>query len=240
MSNSHRQPAAREVQATTGPQRTPICPPGKPDPAPVPRLSRACPAPVPRPIPRVRKILCRVGRLRPAIVLDMTAEDITSCLLRERLALVGFISSVTRDFHIAEDIFQDVCVKAVGRAGEYESPQHLMNWARLMGRRRGIDVLRARDGKVVGLSEEMLAALEPVWPEGDDAGSPALEALRKCLERLTPNNQEIVRLRYFEGRAGAAVAEAMGRKLDTIYQALARIHKTLGECVKQRLATTES
>jgi RNA polymerase sigma-70 factor, ECF subfamily len=170
----------------------------------------------------------------------MTAEEITACLLRERLALVGFISSVTRDFHTAEDIFQDVCVKAVARAGEYESPLHLMNWARLMGRRRGIDVLRARDGKIVGLSEEMLAALEPVWPQGDDAGSPALEALRKCLERLTPNNQEIVRLRYFEGRAGAAVAEAMGRKLDTVYQALARIHKTLGECVKQRLASTPS
>ncbi len=169
----------------------------------------------------------------------MTAEEITACLLRERLALVGFISSVTRDFHIAEDIYQDVCVKAVARAAEYESPQHLMNWARLTGRRCGIDVLRSRDGKVVGLSEEMLAALEPVWPVADDTGSPAMEALRKCLERLTPNNQEIVRLRYFEGRAGAAVAESMGRQLNTIYQALARIHKILGDCVKQRLAAEE-
>jgi RNA polymerase sigma-70 factor, ECF subfamily len=166
----------------------------------------------------------------------MTAEDITACLLRERLPLVGFISSVTRDFHIAEDIYQDVCVKAVARASEYESPLHLMNWARLMGRRRGIDVLRARDGKIVGLSEEMLAALEPVWPHGDEASTPAVEALRKCLERLTANNKEIVRLRYFEGRSGIEVAGALGRKLDTVYQALARIHKTLGECVRQRLA----
>ena len=32
------------------------------------------------------------------------------------------------------------------------------------------------------------------------------------------------------------VAEAMGRKLETVYQALARIHRTLADCVQQRLA----
>ena len=58
--------------------------------------------------------------------------------------------------------------------------------------------------------------------------------------RLTPNNREIVRLRYFEGRAGAQVAEAMGRKLETVYQALARIHRTLADCVRQRLANEPS
>ena len=164
-------------------------------------------------------------------------EEITAALLRERLALTAYIATVTRDFHLAEDIYQDVCVKAVGKAADFASPEHLMNWARVSGRHRAIDVLRMRDGNVIGLSEAMLAALEPVWPEGDAAqSSPALEALRKCIDRLTPNNQEIVRLRYFEGRAGAQVAEAMGRKLETVYQALARIHKNLGDCVRQRLA----
>lgn len=165
-------------------------------------------------------------------------DQITATLLRERLALTAYIATVTRDFHLAEDIFQDVCVKAVGKGGDFDSPEHLMNWARVSGRHRAIDVLRTRDGKVIGLSEEMLAALEPVWPEGEAAqGSASIEALRKCLERLTPNNKEIVRLRYFEGRAGQQVAEAMGRKLETVYQALARIHRTLGDCVRQRLAS---
>ena len=167
----------------------------------------------------------------------LSPEDITAALLRERLALTAYVATVTRDFHLAEDIFQEVCVKAVGKGGDFDSPQHVLNWARVAGRHKAIDVLRMRDGKVIGLSEEMLAALEPVWPEGEAAqGSPALEALRKCMDRLTPNNKEIVRLRYFEGRAGVQVAEAMGRKLETVYQALARIHRTLADCVRQRLA----
>ena len=165
-------------------------------------------------------------------------DQITAALLRERLALTAYIATVTRDFHLAEDIYQDVCVKAVGKGGDFESPAHLLNWARVAGRHRAIDVLRTRDGKVIGLSEEVLAALEPVWPEGEAAqNSTGIEALRQCLDRLTPNNKEIVRLRYFEGRPGQQVADALGRKLETVYQALARIHKTLAECVRQRLAT---
>jgi RNA polymerase sigma-70 factor (ECF subfamily) len=164
-------------------------------------------------------------------------EQITATLLRERLALTAYIATVTRDFHLAEDIFQDVCVKAVGKGEDFASSQHVINWARVAGRNRAINALRARDGKVVGLSEEMLAALEPVWPEGEVAqGSARIEALNHCLGRLTPNNKEIVRLRYFEARPCQQVADALGRKIETIYQALARIHRTLADCVKHRLS----
>jgi RNA polymerase sigma-70 factor (ECF subfamily) len=164
----------------------------------------------------------------------LSGEDIAAVLLGERLALTAYIASVTRDFHLAEDIFQEVCVKAVGRAAEFESARHVMNWARVAGRNRAVDVLRARDGRYEGLSEEMLAALADEWPDKEHA-SAAHAALVHCLEQLTPYNRELLRLRYFERRSGADVAATLGRKLETIYQALARIHKLLGDCVRKRL-----
>ncbi|MBM3858789.1 MAG: sigma-70 family RNA polymerase sigma factor [Verrucomicrobia bacterium] len=164
----------------------------------------------------------------------LSGENIAAVLLSERLALTAFIASVTRDFHLAEDIFQEVCVKAVGRSGEFESAQHVVNWARVAGRNRAVDVLRARNGRYDGLNEEMLATLAQDWPAGDFAAD-AHDALAYCLEKLNANNRELLRLRYFERCSGAEVAAAMGRKLETVYQALARIHKSLGECVRKRL-----
>jgi len=164
----------------------------------------------------------------------LSGEDIAAALLGERLALTAYIASVTRDFHLAEDIFQEVCVKAVGRATEFESARHVMNWARVAGRNRAVDVLRARDGRYEGLSEEMLAALADEWPDKEHAAA-AHDALAHCLEQLTPYNRELLRLRYFERRSGTDVAATLGRKLETVYQALARIHKTLGDCVRKRL-----
>lgn len=171
----------------------------------------------------------------------LSREDITAHLLRERLALIAFLASVTRDFHLAEDVFQDVCVKAIGHEPGFESVGHLVNWARLTGRNRAIDLLRVRDGKYEGLSEELLDSLAAAWPdEAVEVQRRKQAALERCLERLTPNNREIVRLRYFEGRSGGDVAALVGRKLQTVYQALARIHKMLAECVQSQRLSWES
>lgn len=164
----------------------------------------------------------------------LAPEDIAATLLAERLPLTAFIASVTRDFHLAEDVFQEVCVKAVARAAEFEATAHVLHWARLAGKNRAIDVLRARDGKYVGLGDETLAMLSEEWPEKSRADAQQ-EALAHCIETITANNRELLRLRYFERRACDEVASIMGRKLETIYQALARLHKTLGDCVRARL-----
>ncbi len=166
-------------------------------------------------------------------------EKIASILLAERLPLTAFIASVTRDFHLAEDVFQEVCVKAVGRAAEFETEAHVVNWARLAGKNRAIDVLRTRDGRYVGLSDEMLEVLAQEWPPPSHADA-MQESLGRCLEQITPNNRELLRLRYFERRNCADVAALMGRKIETLYQALARLHKTLGDCVRARLQNTTS
>ncbi|MBM3969075.1 MAG: sigma-70 family RNA polymerase sigma factor [Planctomycetes bacterium] len=169
----------------------------------------------------------------------LAKEEITAVLLSDRLPLMAFIATVTRNYHLAEDVFQDVCVKAMGRDAEFESAKHLLNWARLTGRNRAIDLLRVRDGKYEGLSEGLLDSLAIVWPDRQGGGRERQVALEHCLESLTPNNRELLRLRYFEGRSGIAVAQALGRKLETVYQALARIHKSLAQCIQQRLLTLE-
>jgi RNA polymerase sigma-70 factor (ECF subfamily) len=164
----------------------------------------------------------------------LTPEATTATLLAGRMPLTAFFASVTRDYHLAEDVFQEICVKAVARAETFESAAHLMNWARLTGKNRAIDILRAREGRYIGLSEEMLALLAEEWP--DTAHAEAMrQALDECLAQSTPNNRELLRLRYFEHRPCAEVAAIMGRKIETVYQALARLHKALGDCIRGRL-----
>jgi RNA polymerase sigma-70 factor (ECF subfamily) len=164
----------------------------------------------------------------------LRAEDIPAILLPERLSLVAFLSSVTRDFHLAEDVFQEVCVKAVARAGEFESAAHLIQWARLTGKNRAIDILRTREGRMECLSDDLLCTLATEWPSHASSG-PLMDALSHCLDQVTPYNRELLRMRYFERRSSSEVAMALGRKIETVYQALARLHKTLGDCVRARV-----
>ena len=63
-----------------------------------------------------------------------------------------------------------------------------------------------------------------------------IEALRICLEELTPRSQKIVRLRYGQGMKGAELAEVFQRPLNTIYVAVYRIHRALADCIRKRMA----
>jgi len=172
----------------------------------------------------------KVGRL------TLAREQATAILLDERLSLTGFVITIVRSFHLAEDIFQDVCVKALLHEELFESRAQLMKWARVACRNRAIDVIRSRDGRYGGLTEDVLDSLLEMWgDEEDEEFSRSRDALAHCLEDLTPNNRRILQLRYFEGRSGIDVAEILGRKPATVYQALARIHSVLERCIQMRL-----
>jgi RNA polymerase sigma-70 factor (ECF subfamily) len=62
-----------------------------------------------------------------------------------------------------------------------------------------------------------------------------MEALAQCMKNLTPRNNELIRLRYGKALSGIEISRIMDRKVATIYQALARIHRKLRDCITSRV-----
>ncbi|TWU19259.1 RNA polymerase sigma factor [Allorhodopirellula heiligendammensis] len=167
----------------------------------------------------------------------LTQTQTTEYLLRQRLGLTSYIACVTRNYHLAEDVYQEICVKALSRDEVFETADHLISWFRVCARNRAIDVIRSREGRYVGLSVDALSALEREWDAMSQRHSSddRREALAKCMQSLTPRSREIVKMRYFENRSCSEVAAFMGSKIESAYQAIARIHKSLGQCVRQQM-----
>lgn len=165
----------------------------------------------------------------------LTVEQTTARILEARMDLISCVYSVTRDFHLAEDIYQEMFVKAVSMPSTFDSVDHLLNWFRLGARHRAIDVIRKSKGQYTGLSEDTLSLLEQ-----DHENTPReqtndfSEALRRCLQSLTPRSRSIVEMRYFENRSSQEIAEFIGGKVESAYQAISRIHKTLKDCMERQ------
>ena len=66
---------------------------------------------------------------------------------RDRISAAAWL--VVRDAHIAEDIFQNVALKALAKEVAFDSDGALMSWAFIAARREGIDWLR-RQKKCAG------------------------------------------------------------------------------------------
>jgi RNA polymerase sigma-70 factor (ECF subfamily) len=171
----------------------------------------------------------------------MEPNGAVRALIRDRARLLGYIWSIVRDHHVADDLFQDVTVLAIERAAEIKDEGHLLLWARKAARYKALETLRSKALRMILLDEDVLDMLEANW-EAKDCLSINDEAdhLRDCVEQLTPRAKQIVHLRYTEGLTGTQVAEIVKLKVGSVYVSLARIYRALAECIRLRRVKAES
>ena len=153
---------------------------------------------------------------------------------RTRISAAAWL--VVHDTHAAEDIFQNVALKALTRDVTFESEAAVRSWAFITARREGIDWLRKHKHETHCLDASVLEILENEWAREpvETAGS-RVEALRECLESVPENSRRLLRLRYFDGRSCEEVAAQLGAGLNAIYKRVSRLHQSLKTCIELRL-----
>lgn len=123
-----------------------------------------------------------------------------------RRGLLATIRRQVRDPQLAEDLLQDVFVKAVRAVSEGRTPGRLAAWLHQVVRTTVADHYRARRLDEVPLEEEPAAA------EPEDLA--AVQALASCLqplaETLPPLYREALRAADFQGRRLASLAAEDG------------------------------
>jgi RNA polymerase sigma-70 factor, ECF subfamily len=157
-------------------------------------------------------------------------------VLDQRSLLLGYINTIVRDLHAAEDILQESLVLATKQT--FNDEQHAHGWMRVTARNLSLAELRRRARRPVTLTDESFALLEPAWQEmtGDGHHQGArLEALRSCLASLSASARSLLDLRFREGLDGTAIATRIGRPLNTVYVGLSRTYRRLAECIGRRL-----
>jgi len=168
----------------------------------------------------------------------LTEETLMRLLMQQRSMLLGFVISLVRDPALAEDILQEVSVTAVRRRDAIEDESVFSAWIRQTARYTALNAVRKQQRRPVIFDDTLLEALEEEWVEVETETPPpeAIDAIRECITKLTPRAQRLVELKYYKGLDGRALAEKIGRQLNTVYVALTRIHRKLSDCVRSRLA----
>ena len=168
--------------------------------------------------------------------MKISEQEILRTLMKSRDRIAAAAWVVVRDAHAAEDIFQDVVLKALTKEVSFEAEGAVLSWAFITARRGGIDWLRRHRREWTGLHSEILEMLEHEWlSETAHHGEQRMEALCACLKKLPAKSSRLLRLRYFEGKSCGEVAEKLGTELNAVYKRLSRLHRGLKECIDIRL-----
>lgn len=133
----------------------------------------------------------------------------------------GYARSILRNRHDAEDAVQQAVLRGLERFSSYDGTRPFKGWWFAILRNGCIDLLRSRRSRAT-------VALEPHDPPARPA-APAggWEALADAIGRLTPDHQEILRLRYFAELSYQELAEAVNIPAGTVMSRLHAARKSL-------------
>jgi len=172
--------------------------------------------------------------------LIVTQDDVIRFLLDDRQRLCSVAFAVVTDFPKAEDLFQDLVIKAVHRIEQFNDPDHLAKWSTTAIRNAAIDHVRKTQTRNQILStlayervEHQKAEMESRFSENERR-----DALHLCMERLSDPERELLQRRYVEGQSGEELARAFGLSVSAIYTRLSRLHRKLKAAVESELSTS--
>lgn len=169
----------------------------------------------------------------------MDQDEAMRLFVEQRAPLLGFLRAIVGSRERAEDLLQDLAVLLLRKHADIPNPEAFPGWIRRAARFEARNAMRRV--RAVELDEAALDALEaawaPAWAGGKDGGEDVrIAALERCLAGLSPTARRLVELRYRQGLDCAALAERLGRPLNTVYVGLSRLHRALEDCIRGRLA----
>jgi RNA polymerase sigma-70 factor (ECF subfamily) len=149
--------------------------------------------------------------------------------------LRGYVLSLVPRWSDAEDIAQRSSLILWKKFDQYEPGTNFFAWAcqivrfevRVFNRRASRERMVFSEAFVDAVAEETVNRQTQLQER--------VEALQKCVAKLTPPQRKLLRLRYDERRSVGSVAQVLNRPIDVVYKTLSRIRQTLYTCIRRQL-----
>jgi RNA polymerase sigma-70 factor, ECF subfamily len=165
------------------------------------------------------------------------ADALRELYRRHARLVYGMAIHVVGDREAAEEITQDVFVRAWSKAGTYQRGKaRVATWLARIARNHAIDVLRRMRTRRATAALPWEAAVEERLPGADDPAAEVLdrvesERVTAAVMSLPPEQRAALALAYYRGYTHREIAEATGEPLGTvktrIRSAMARLRREL-------------
>ena len=172
-------------------------------------------------------------------------DEVAKWLLGRQTQIVSYARVIVHDMHLAEDIFQDVCVKAIKVSSDFDSEEGAIRWAMTAARNKAIDYIRRTRKDVATLSPELLDQLCDEWialkhnDQRSDNQQSVYNNLDYCMGKLTTRTRALLDMRYGEGKKPNEIAVILNQKVQAVYKTLTRSHASLRSCMHKKTQTTQ-
>jgi RNA polymerase sigma-70 factor (ECF subfamily) len=153
--------------------------------------------------------------------------------------LYAYIRSQIPFANEADDLVQEVSVVLWEKFDSYRPDESFVRWACGIARMKILQYRQDRQkrGRVaLGLDEELVDLVIDETLKISETADVMLEALQKCMEKLSPWDMVILRERLGTDKSVKQIAQAFGRTESAVYKTLRGIYDSLYDCIQVELA----
>ena len=150
----------------------------------------------------------------------------------------SLILRVVRDGGIAEDLVQETFLRVWNRVHGFDAQKGSIGpWLLAVARNRAIDYLRSAGGRERNALEFEEADHPALYcdMEKDLLSADKARKVKSAVQKLAPNQRQVIELAYFEGLSQTEMAERLGQPLGTVKtwvrSALKNLREDLGAVV---------
>ncbi len=137
----------------------------------------------------------------------------------------------------ADDVWQRTSITLWRRFSQWQPGTNFLAWASQVARFEVKNFFRVRSRDRLHFDVSLLDSLADLRASLRDDLSARRDALARCLEKLRPADRELIGQCYVSKNTTAkAVAQRLGKQVNTVYKALIRIRRALFECIERSLA----
>ena len=158
--------------------------------------------------------------------------------LRNERRLYAYILVLLPNRADADDLLQETSLTLWDKFDPDAPPTEFLAWARRIAYHKVLDFYKKGTRAQARLGQLFLTRLgeSATWQVEDARHDDRREALAGCVERLPQTDRDLLSARFAEGATTQSASAQLGKSVDAVYKALARVRETLFRCVQKSIA----
>lgn len=164
-----------------------------------------------------------------------TAEFVAQ-ITRAQRQLHAFILSLVWNASDAEEVLQETNLKLWEKADEFDGARPFLPWAMRFAQWQAMAWLKKRQRLRLMVDDDLAKMLAEEAAQEEREFELRRQALASCMQKLRPEQRELIAKRYEPNASVNALAEAAGVTPKAVSDRLRRIRQALLECVRKTMA----
>lgn len=145
----------------------------------------------------------------------------------------AFIFTLLPRWGDAEEILQETSLTLWNKFDEFQPGTDFTAWACRVAYLKVQEARRRQHRDPIPFSDAFVTTVEAALAKKLDVVAPRYTALLDCLQKLSRQNLDLIRRRYFAEATVASLAKDLNHSTSWVYKTLQKVHQSLYDCIEQ-------